>query len=129
MSLHDILSSLKNLVDDYEEVIDKGKLAVKTEDVESVIVFINGARSLMERVQLILPSVREVLNEHSEGDKLVKYINVFYRMLVYVSIPYTLEVMEEAMNLLDRKGYITGVVEVKEAINMYESLMDTLKSK
>ncbi|MCC6043313.1 MAG: hypothetical protein LM553_00330 [Desulfurococcaceae archaeon] len=129
MSLHDILSSLKNLVDDYETVIDKGKLAVKTEDVESVMVFINGARSLMERVQLILPSVREVLNAHGEGDKLVKYINVFYRMLVYVSIPYTLEVMEEAMNLLDRKGYITGVVEVKEAINMYESLMDTLKSK
>jgi len=129
MSLHDILSSLKNLVDDYETVIDKGKLAVKTEDVESVMVFISGARSLMERVQLILPSVREVLNEHGEGDKLVKYINVFYRMLVYVSIPYTLEVMEEAMNLLDRKGYITGVVEVKEAINMYESLMDTLKSK
>lgn len=129
MSLHDILSSLKNLVDDYETVIDKGKLAVKTEDVESVMVFISGARSLMERVQLILPSVREVLNAHGEGDKLVKYINVFYRMLVYVSIPYTLEVMEEAMNLLDRKGYITGVVEVKEAINMYESLMDTLKSK
>jgi len=129
MSLHDILSSLKNLVDDYETVIDKGKLAVKTEDVESVIVFINGARSLMERVQLILPSVREVLNAHGEGDKLVKYINVFYRMLVYVSIPYTLEVMEEAMNLLDRKGYIKGVVEVKEAINMYESLIDTLKSK
>ena len=129
MSLHDILSSLKNLVDDYETVIDKGKLAVKTEDVESVMVFISGARSLMERVQLILPSVREVLNAHGEGDKLVKYINVFYRMLIYVSIPYTLEVMEEAMNLLDRKGYITGVVEVKEAINMYESLMDTLKSK
>jgi hypothetical protein len=129
MSLHDILSSLKNLVDDYETVIDKGKLAVKTEDAESIIVFINGARSLMERVQLILPSVREVLNAHGEGDKLVKYINVFYRMLVYVSIPYTIEVMEEAMNLLDRKGYITGVVEVKEAINMYESLMDTLKSK
>lgn len=122
------MTILKNLVDDYEEAIDKGKLAVASRDVELILVFIDSSRDLLARSKPIITSTREVMhNITSENDKLAKYISVYYRMLVYISIPYIADIVRAAADILEKQGYSNEAGEARNLFKEYSSLLDTLK--
>ncbi|MCC6040721.1 MAG: hypothetical protein LM557_00900 [Desulfurococcaceae archaeon] len=128
MSLHETLQNLKDLVDSFEDLIEKGKIATSTRNIELLSDFISSVEGAIPQATSALERSRDVLQQAQHCDVLLKYISVYYRMLVLVSIPYTISILESASQILKTR-YLEG--DASKALALAEKLkniVDTLKS-
>lgn len=127
MSLYNALTLLKKLVGNCEEAINEGKLAISTGDVDLALKFVSSARMIAVQALPILAEVKSLLEKHDEEDKLVKYISVYYRTLILVSVPYIILILKDLAEFLDKHGHGDKVNEARNVIEKFEATLNTLK--
>ncbi|MEM0000896.1 MAG: hypothetical protein QXH02_05355 [Desulfurococcaceae archaeon] len=127
MSLYNALTSLRRLVGSCEEAISEGKLALSTGDADLASKFVSSARVIAVQAPSILTEAKNLIEKHDKEDKLVKYISVYYRTLVLVSVPYIILILKDLADLLSKRGHVDKVNEVQNIIEKFEVALDTLK--
>ncbi|MCC6011158.1 MAG: hypothetical protein LM556_02010 [Desulfurococcaceae archaeon] len=127
MSLHETLHSLKDLVDSFEDLIEKGKIATSTRSVELLSDFINSVEGAIPQAVSALERSKEALREAQQSDVLLKYISVYYRMLVLVSIPYMINMLESASVILKSRDLEGDATKALALAKKLKNLVDTLK--
>lgn len=102
LSSEDMLTSLKKLVDDYEEIIDLAKGIRYASDRKLIKGFIQRLTSALDKTGWLL----EESGKATTGDPLtLKYIQTYHAYLIMVSIPYLKELLVEALIELEKKGF------------------------
>jgi hypothetical protein len=127
MSLHETLHSLKDLVDSFEDLIEKGKIATSTRSVELLSDFISSVEGAIPQAVSALERSKEALREAQQSDVLLKYISVYYRMLVLVSIPYMINMLESASVILKSRDLEGDATKALALAKKLKNLVDTLK--
>lgn len=127
MSLYNTLASLKKLVNSCEEAISEGKLAVSTGNIDLALKFVNSARIIATQALPVLTEAKNLVEKHNKEDALVKYISVYYRTLILVSVPYIVLILKDLVNLLNRHGHGDKVCEARSVIEKFEATLNTLK--
>ncbi|MEM3993618.1 MAG: hypothetical protein QXW93_05360 [Desulfurococcaceae archaeon] len=128
MDLHDILSAIRQLVNDCENAIDEGKLAVSTGNIDDIFRYIEVTSEIFNRASFVLKEAKKVVETHGE-DSLTKYINTYYRMLTLISLPYMITILKDMMQILYKQGRNDKAVEINKLIENFENTLDTLKLK
>lgn len=129
MDLYDTLSLLKMLVDNCEEIIREGKLAIATKDTSLAMKFVSSVRSMIPQIRSVLAETRNIVEKHNAEDTLLKYISVYYRTLTLISIPYMILILKELRGLLDEHGRNDRINELQDIIMSLESAVSTLKQR
>lgn len=129
MDLYGTLSLLKRLVDNCEEVIGEGKLAIATKDVDLATRFINSVRSMVPQIRFVLAETRNIVEKHDTEDTLHRYISVYYRVLTLISIPYVILILKELRSLFDKHEHNDKVNELQDMIASLELAVNTLKQR
>lgn len=124
MHLNELASLIRTLVDDYEKLIDQGKILKSLHDKEQVDLFISEASKLLDSSARILPEAKLVVSTHSLGDVTVKHISVYYRMLKLISIRYIVDLLEEALPVY--QGMPEVLSELQRLLAGFKKLEDTL---
>lgn len=124
MHLNELASLIRTLVDDYEKLIDQGKILKSLHDKEQVDLFISEASKLLDSSTRILPEAKLVVSTHSLGDAIVKHISVYYRMLKLISIRYIVDLLEEALPVY--QGMPEVLSELQRLLAGFKKLEDTL---
>jgi len=127
MSLYDVFQNLRDLVEQFEGLIEKGKTAVSTRSVDLINEFINSAEESFQQVTSILSRSRDILQEPRQSDALLKYTSVYYRMLVLVSIPYVIDILESASSILRNRNLEGNANRALVLAEKFKSFVDTLK--
>jgi hypothetical protein len=127
MSLHETLHSLKDLVDSFEDLIEKGKIATSTRSIELLSDFISSVEGAIPQAVSALERSKEALREAQQSDVLLKYISVYYRMLVLVSIPYMINMLESASVILKSRDLEGDATKALALAKKLKNLVDTLK--
>lgn len=128
MDLHDLLSTIRQLVNDCENAIDEGKLAVSTGNIDDIFRYIEVTSEIFERAFFVLKEAKKAIEIHKE-DSLTKYINTYYRMLILISLPYMITILKDMIQILYKQGRNDKAVEVNKLIENFENTLGTLKSK
>jgi len=127
MSIHEAFQCLRDLVDRFEDLIEEGKIATVSNNIELVVGFINSVESSIPLTIDILERSRSILQEVQQDNKLFKYVSTYHRMLVLVSIPYIISILEAASSILRNRDFLD---EANRALALAEKLkcfVDTLK--
>ncbi|MEL9909186.1 MAG: hypothetical protein QXP97_05965 [Desulfurococcus sp.] len=124
MHLNELASLIRTLVDDYEKLIDQGKILKSLYDKEQVDLFISEASKLLDSSARILPEAKLVVSTHSLEDVTVKHISVYYRMLKLISIRYIVDLLEEALPVY--QGMPEVLSELQRLLAGFKKLEDTL---
>lgn len=127
MSLYNTLALLKKLVSSCEEAISEGKLAISTGDVDLAAKFVSSARIIAVQALPILTEAKSLIEKHDKEDTLMKYISVYYRTLILVSVPYIILILKDLAGFLDKRGHGDKVNEALSVIEKFETALSTLK--
>jgi hypothetical protein len=127
MSLYDAFQELKELVERFEGLIEKGKVATSTRNVDLINDFIDSAEEIYQHANSVLEGSRNILMGSQREDSLFKYADVYYRMLVLVSIPYTVKILESASSILRGKNFEEHANRALLLAEKLRVLVDTLK--
>ena len=129
MDPYNALSQLKKLVDDCDEAINEGKLAIATKDVDLVAKFLASAKSIYERLYPFVEEIKNIIENYGDEDRLLKYVSVYYRVLTLVSVPYVVLILKNLEGFLGKQGHIDKIEEVKRIITGFEQVLSTLKQR
>lgn len=127
MDIYDKLSLVRQLVDHCEKTLDNGKLVVLTRDLELASRFIDDTVKIYLELVKVLPDINEYLQRREPGDKIMTYLNVYYRTLIYVDIPYIVMVLRDIQRILHQHGYIDKASEVENLIDKFNTVLSTLR--
>lgn len=127
MDIYDKLSLVRQLVDHCEKTLDNGKLVVLTRDLELASRFIDDTVKIYLELVKVLPDINEYLQRREPGDKIMTYLNVYYRTLIYVDIPYIVMVLRDIQRILHQHGYIDKASEVENLIGKFNTVLSTLR--
>jgi len=127
MSLHETLQSLKDLVDCFEDLIEKGKLATSSRSTDLISDFINSVEETVSQATSTLEKSREALRGVKQEDMVFKYASVYYRTLVLVSIPYIINILESASTILKNRDHEGEAAKATTLAEKLKNLVDTLK--
>lgn len=130
MDVYSAMVSIKRLVDDCEEVIKEGKLAVTTGSVEQALKFIDLTRNISSYALNALLDARSILemDRGNSQDKLIKYVSVYYRTALLVSLPYILTILKEVVQILSSQIHTEKASEASNLLHLFEEILGTLKS-
>jgi len=102
LSIEDMLTSLKKLVDDFEEIIDFAKGIRYASDRKLIKGFIQKLSNALDKTSWLL----EEYGKATTGDPLMlKYIQTYHAYLTMVTIPYLKDLLYEALFELEKKGF------------------------
>jgi hypothetical protein len=122
-SYYDLVSSLRDLVNDYDKLIDEAKLwkgRINTGSLHGLDSFINRARRMLSQTSELLRSIPE---SDDSGDVMLEYVKTYVAYLRLVSIPYTRDLLEEIrMRLITREKHDEAFA-VEEVINAANKLL------
>jgi hypothetical protein len=97
-----MLTSLKKLVDDFEEIIDFAKGIRYASDRKLIKGFIQRLSNALDKTSWLL----EEYGKATTGDPLMlKYIQTYHAYLTMVTIPYLKDLLYEALFELEKKGF------------------------
>ncbi|MEM4481900.1 MAG: hypothetical protein QXK88_05685 [Desulfurococcaceae archaeon] len=128
MDLQSTLISIKRLVDDCEETIKEGKLAISTRSLERASKFIDLTRSMTSYALQALLDAKSIIDLNKEDDKLVKYISVYYRTALLVSLPYISTILKELIDVLDSQMHADKAREASHLLQILEEIRSTLRA-
>jgi hypothetical protein len=129
-SLHSLLASLRDLVDAYEKIIGELKIHVQTSRVEDASLLIDNIKRLTERTESTIIELKDiVVNLEGQEDRLARFITTYYRALIYISLPYLIELCRDLVQIMEKTGHTTEASELRGLINRYERFLSTLKSR
>ena len=130
MNPYSTLSSLKKLVDAYEDAIKEGKLATLTQNPDLVMKFVSTVKNIAAQTSPVLEEAKCFIEKEVQGDDLTsKYISAYYRMLVMVSVPYIVMILRDLMRICTKHGQEDRVNEIKSIVESFEATLGTLKQR
>ncbi len=106
MELHDLVSSLRDLVYEYDELISKTKLwygRINNSNLREFYEFLREIDEIMTKTMKILTiynDSKKILGK----DQLSEYIVTYYMYLKLVSIPYTRDLLNDIRNKAMRRN-------------------------
>jgi uncharacterized protein Yka (UPF0111/DUF47 family) len=129
-SLHSVLASLRDLVDTYEKTIGELKIYVQTSRVEDASLLVDDIKRLTERTESTIVELKDtIVNLEGQEDRLARFITTYYRTLIYISVPYLIELCQDLVQIMEKMGHSIEALELRGLINRYERFLSTLKSK
>ncbi|MEM1628382.1 MAG: hypothetical protein QXP02_01765 [Desulfurococcaceae archaeon] len=129
MDLQSLLPELKNLVDSYEELLDKGKIILLSREFSIIDQFISFLRETVINTYKLLPLVKsKILEQQGSTDKLYKYISTYYRMITLIDIPYLISILKQIADKLEKENERRDYEQLVRIIDDIEKFMDTLRS-
>ncbi|MEM1618239.1 MAG: hypothetical protein QXE77_01620 [Desulfurococcaceae archaeon] len=129
MSIYDVLHAIKKFVDECENLIRDGKLAVSLEDVNVALRFVEQAKSISIQIKPILEDTKQSLDAYKNEDALFKYISAYYRTAVLVSVPYVVMILKNVAGVLEKNGYLEKAKEARNVAENIEVIVNTLRSR
>lgn len=129
MSIYDALHAIKKFVDECENLIRDGKLAVSLEDVNVALRFVEQAKSISVQIKPILEDTKQSLDAYKNEDVLFKYISAYYRTAVLVSVPYVVMILKNVAGVLEKNGYLEKAKEARNVAENIEVIVNTLRSR
>ncbi|MEM0218603.1 MAG: hypothetical protein QW123_00955 [Desulfurococcaceae archaeon] len=129
MSIYDALHAIKKFVDECENLIRDGKLAVSLEDVNVALRFVEQAKSISIQIKPILEDTKQSLDAYKNEDALFKYISAYYRTAVLVSVPYVVMILKNVAGVLEKNGYLEKAKEARNVAENIEVIVNTLRSR
>ncbi|MEM3926351.1 MAG: hypothetical protein QXU13_02055 [Desulfurococcaceae archaeon] len=129
MDLQSLLPELKNLIDSYEELLNKGKIILLSREFSIIGQFIPFLRETVINTYKLLPLVKsKILEQQGSTDKLYKYISTYYRMITLIDIPYLVSILKQIADKLEKENERGDYEQLVRIIDDIEKFMDTLKS-
>ncbi|MEM4020647.1 MAG: hypothetical protein QXS23_04330 [Desulfurococcaceae archaeon] len=129
MDLQSLLPELKNLIDSYEELLNKGKIILLSREFSIIGQFIPFLRKTVTNTYKLLPLVKsKILEQQGSTDKLYKYISTYYRMITLIDIPYLVSILKQIADKLEKENERGDYEQLVRIIDDIEKFMDTLKS-
>lgn len=128
MSIHDALKDVKSIIDECEEVVRNGKLAISTRNVELALMVVEKTSNMSTRLKSVLLEIKRILNDYRQNDSLAKYVSTYYRMIVWVSLPYIAMILRNIVTILEKGGYPNKAEEAERIAESLESIIKLLKS-
>lgn len=127
MSTYDIFASIRDLADECDKIVDQGKTAILAEDIEKIISLTVDVKALIPRLRDVLLNTKELIVMSNKEDKLVKYVDVYYRMMILVNLPYISMMLRDSASILSRRGRDQEASDALSLADAIDSLLDTLK--
>ncbi|WP_440059944.1 hypothetical protein ACSU1N_01970 [Thermogladius sp. 4427co] len=116
---NDLLSFLKKLVDDYEDIIDLAKLVPYSPDKVLVKNFIQKLLDAIDKTDWLLKNFKK---PESADLLTLKYIETYYTYLTIVTLPYLRELLEEALAEFRERKLIEEYNSLQAIYNRVKSL-------
>lgn len=129
MNIHEALQAVKGIVEECEDVIKNGRLAVSTRNIEIARFVVKRSKELSSRLRDTLEEVKSALDKYGKEDNLAKYTGTYFRMVVLVSMPYVSMILRDIAAILEREGYENEAEEAEVTAETIETLVSTLKSQ
>lgn len=127
MSTYEVFSSIKDLTDECDKLLDQIRTALLVEDAEKIISFSTVLKEMMPRIREVLIQTKELVIDSDKDDKLVRFIDVYYRMMVLVNLPYLSMMLRDSASLLNKLGRSQEAVIALSLAEDVDSLLDTLR--
>ena len=128
IDIYDLFYSIKKLVEDCEEAIKEGKLALSTSNLDSAARFLTLTNRIASSSKTTLLAAKNIITESREETRLVKYVSVYYRALVLMSIPYLQLILRDMSKLLNEHGQGDKAVEASRLLEFFNETLNTLRS-
>ncbi|MGC9122045.1 MAG: hypothetical protein ACP5HP_03800 [Thermogladius sp.] len=114
-----VLTALKRLVDDYEEILDFAKAIPYTSDRKLITSFIQRLADAVERTGRLEAEYRAA---DVRDPTTSRYIHTYYTYLTAVSIPYLKDLLSDAVLELEKKGLVEESASIRRLLEKIGSM-------
>jgi len=115
----DVLTALKKLVDDYEEILDFAKAIPYTSDRRLITSFIQRLADAVERTGRLEAEYRVA---DVRDPTLSRYVQTYYTYLTAVSIPYLKDLLSDAVLELEKKGLVEESASIRRLLEKISAM-------
>ncbi|MCD6300521.1 MAG: hypothetical protein J7L82_00435 [Staphylothermus sp.] len=125
--IYEYLSSLRDLVNEYEEVIEFLKTTKNLVSKDQTTI-----TNMFKRLEKIKNKTRKLIEIHKNTNlenidtNTLKYIRTYNLYLEMVSIPYIIDLLTDAQNIVQRKGDEYAVEIINKTINEFRELRESI---
>lgn len=123
--IYDYLSNLRDLINKYEELIDKLKYVknASNSDPEKVDRIIPEIKGIIEKTTILLSKHEDIMTINSDVDENTQqYLKTYYNYLKLVSIPYTYDLLNELKQALIKNNYFKKAIKLDTLIKTMSQL-------
>lgn len=117
---YSLLRSISTISEDLDRLLQELKLATMTKDLIIIESSINRANRLFGSAMEVFAEAKLLVKEGAE-EEVDRYISVYYRMFKLVTLPYSIELLEEIIDICRSRGS-------EECERSVERLAERLKS-
>ncbi len=125
--VYEYLANLRDLINEYEEVIEILKTTKNLVSKDETTLF-----NMFKRIEKIKNKTKTLINtykitnlENIDANTL-KYIKTYNLYLEMVSIPYIIDLLTDALNILQKRGNEHAVEIISKTINEFKELKTSI---
>jgi len=125
--VYEYLANLRDLVNEYEELIEFLKTTKNLVSKDETTLF-----NMFKRIEKIKNKTKTLMNvykntklENIDANTL-KYIKTYNLYLEMVSIPYIIDLLTDALNILQKRGNGHAVEIISKTINEFKELKNSI---
>jgi len=125
--IYEYLSNLRDLVNEYEEVIDflKTTKNLVSKDQTTISNMFKRLEDIKNKTRKLIEIYKNTNLENVDTNTL-KYIKTYNLYLEMVSIPYIIDLLTDVQNIVQRKGDEHIVEIINKTINEFKELRDNI---
>ncbi len=125
--VYEYLANLRDLINEYEEVIEFLKTTKNLVSKDETTLF-----NMFERIEKIKNKTKTLINTYKNTNlenidaNTLKYIKTYNLYLEMVSIPYIIDLLTDALNILQKRGNEHAVEIISKTINEFKELKTSI---
>jgi len=125
--VYEYLANLRDLINEYEEVIEFLKTTKNLVSKDETTLF-----NMFKRIEKIKNKTKTLINTYKNTNlenidaNTLKYIKTYNLYLEMVSIPYIIDLLTDALNILQKRGNEHAVEIISKTINEFKELKTSI---
>jgi len=125
--VYEYLANLRDLINEYEEVIEFLKTTKNLVSKDETTLF-----NMFKRIEKIKNKSKTLINTYKNTNlenidaNTLKYIKTYNLYLEMVSIPYIIDLLTDALNILQKRGNEHAVEIISKTINEFKELKTSI---
>ncbi len=125
--VYEYLANLRDLINEYEEVIELLKTTKNLVSKDETTLF-----NMFKRIEKIKNKTKTLMNMYRNTNlenidaNTLKYIKTYNLYLEMVSIPYIIDLLTDALNILQKRGNEHAVEIISKTINEFKELKTSI---